>query len=89
MAVDQVIVKRNIITDHCYTCKYPSCMINFDLFTQEIQQLELLCKHLYESSDPVQRQEAEKTLVGFQVDYYIENLINNIICGYLELNSLK
>ncbi|OXA43995.1 Exportin-7 [Folsomia candida] len=33
---------------------------------QEIQQLELLCKHLYESSDPIQRQEAEKTLVEFQ-----------------------
>ncbi|ODN00853.1 Exportin-7 [Orchesella cincta] len=33
---------------------------------QEIQQLELLCKHLYESNDAVQRAEAEKALVNFQ-----------------------
>ncbi|XP_046385117.1 exportin-7 isoform X3 [Ischnura elegans] len=33
---------------------------------QEVQQLELLCKQLYESQDPNQRIEAEKALVGFQ-----------------------
>ncbi|XP_046385116.1 exportin-7 isoform X2 [Ischnura elegans] len=32
----------------------------------EVQQLELLCKQLYESQDPNQRIEAEKALVGFQ-----------------------
>ncbi|ODM92544.1 Exportin-7 [Orchesella cincta] len=33
---------------------------------QDILQLELLCKHLYESNDGVQRAEAEKALVNFQ-----------------------
>lgn len=33
---------------------------------QEIQQLELLCTQLYESSDPNIRVEAEKALVVFQ-----------------------
>lgn len=33
---------------------------------QEIQQLELLCKQLYESQDSAHRAEAEKALVGFQ-----------------------
>lgn len=31
-----------------------------------MRQLELLCKQLYESSDPALRTEAEKTLVNFQ-----------------------
>ncbi|XP_023702744.1 exportin-7 isoform X3 [Cryptotermes secundus] len=33
---------------------------------QEVRQLELLCKQLYESQDASQRAEAEKALVGFQ-----------------------
>ncbi|XP_024219756.1 exportin-7 isoform X1 [Halyomorpha halys] len=33
---------------------------------QEVRQLELLCKQLYESNDPSLRTEAEKTLVNFQ-----------------------
>lgn len=33
---------------------------------QEVHQLELLCKQLYESQDSTQRVEAEKALVGFQ-----------------------
>ncbi|XP_074108338.1 ran-binding protein 16 isoform X1 [Cotesia typhae] len=33
---------------------------------QEVQQLELLCKQLYESQDAAHRAEAEKALVGFQ-----------------------
>ncbi|RZF34199.1 hypothetical protein LSTR_LSTR003609 [Laodelphax striatellus] len=33
---------------------------------QEVRQLELLCKELYESTDPSHRVEAEKALVGFQ-----------------------
>ncbi|XP_026275321.1 exportin-7 isoform X1 [Frankliniella occidentalis] len=33
---------------------------------QEVRQLELLCKQLYESQDSSQRVEAEKALVGFQ-----------------------
>ncbi|XP_044593824.1 exportin-7 isoform X3 [Cotesia glomerata] len=32
----------------------------------EVQQLELLCKQLYESQDAAHRAEAEKALVGFQ-----------------------
>ncbi|KAG8235862.1 hypothetical protein J437_LFUL016469 [Ladona fulva] len=32
----------------------------------EVRQLELLCKQLYESQDPNLRIEAEKALVGFQ-----------------------
>ncbi|XP_039282073.1 exportin-7 isoform X2 [Nilaparvata lugens] len=32
----------------------------------EVRQLELLCKELYESTDPSHRVEAEKALVGFQ-----------------------
>lgn len=33
---------------------------------QEVRQLELLCKQLYESQNPENRAEAEKALVGFQ-----------------------
>lgn len=33
---------------------------------QEVRQLELLCKQLYESQDSAHRAEAEKALVGFQ-----------------------
>lgn len=33
---------------------------------QEVRQLELLCKQLYESQDSSHRAEAEKALVGFQ-----------------------
>ncbi|XP_037091986.1 LOW QUALITY PROTEIN: exportin-7-like [Pollicipes pollicipes] len=33
---------------------------------QQVQQLEILCTRLYESTDPLQRAEAEKTLVQFQ-----------------------
>ncbi|XP_018901722.1 exportin-7 isoform X2 [Bemisia tabaci] len=33
---------------------------------QEVRQLELLCKQLYESQNPNERIEAEKALVGFQ-----------------------
>lgn len=33
---------------------------------QEVRQLELLCKQLYESQDSGHRAEAEKALVGFQ-----------------------
>lgn len=33
---------------------------------QEVRQLELLCKQLYESQDSNHRAEAEKALVGFQ-----------------------
>ncbi|KAJ8703972.1 hypothetical protein PYW07_013266 [Mythimna separata] len=33
---------------------------------QEVIQIELLCKQLYESSDPLVREQAEKAVVGFQ-----------------------
>lgn len=33
---------------------------------QEVRQLELLCKQLYESQDSAHRAEAEKALVAFQ-----------------------
>ncbi|XP_077291179.1 ran-binding protein 16 isoform X2 [Arctopsyche grandis] len=33
---------------------------------QEVRQIELLCKQLYEAQDATLRQEAEKALVGFQ-----------------------
>lgn len=33
-----------------------------------MRQIELLCKQLYEAQDATLRQEAEKALVGFQVD---------------------
>lgn len=33
---------------------------------QEVRQLELLCKQLYESQDSAHRAEAEKALVNFQ-----------------------
>lgn len=33
---------------------------------QEVRQLELLCKQLYESQDSAHRVEAEKALVAFQ-----------------------
>lgn len=33
---------------------------------QEVRQLELLCKQLYESQDSTHRAEAEKALVAFQ-----------------------
>lgn len=33
---------------------------------QEIQQIELLCKQLYESQDPLLREQAEKAVVNFQ-----------------------
>ncbi|XP_043194431.1 exportin-7-B-like isoform X2 [Amphibalanus amphitrite] len=33
---------------------------------QQVRQLEVLCTHLYEATDAVQRAEAEKTLVQFQ-----------------------
>ena len=35
-------------------------------FFQEVAQLELLCKQLYESQDANQMSEAEKALVNFQ-----------------------
>lgn len=44
-----------------------NCLFVITFEFQEIQQLELLCKHLYESNDQVQRAEAEKALVNFQV----------------------
>ncbi|CAK1587578.1 unnamed protein product [Parnassius mnemosyne] len=33
---------------------------------QEVCQIELLCKQLYESQDPIIREQAEKAVVGFQ-----------------------
>ncbi|KAG7298385.1 Exportin-7-B [Plutella xylostella] len=33
---------------------------------QEVQQIELLCRQLYESQDPVVREQAEKAVVAFQ-----------------------
>lgn len=33
---------------------------------QEVRQLELLCKQLYEATDPATRVQAEKSLVVFQ-----------------------
>jgi len=46
---------------------------------QEVQQLEVLCKQLYESQDPNQMSEAEKALVNFQnsSDRY-EARVNNV-----------
>uniref|UniRef100_T1H8L6 Importin N-terminal domain-containing protein n=1 Tax=Rhodnius prolixus TaxID=13249 RepID=T1H8L6_RHOPR len=41
-------------------------LVNQEICEQEVRQLELLCKQLYESSDPTLRVEAEKALVGFQ-----------------------
>lgn len=36
------------------------------LLTKDIQQLEILCKQMYESQDAPIRSEAEKALVAFQ-----------------------
>jgi len=38
----------------------------YHVILQEVRQLELLCKQLYESQNPANRAEAEKALVGFQ-----------------------
>lgn len=37
------------------------------LFKQEVCQIELLCKQLYESQDAIIREQAEKAVVAFQV----------------------
>ena len=39
------------------------------LCIQEVHQLEILCKKLYESTNATERADAEKALVGFQVTY--------------------
>lgn len=41
-------------------------ILTYEIVMQEIRQLELLCKQLYESQDTAVRAEAEKTLVVFQ-----------------------
>lgn len=39
-------------------------------YMQEVHQLEVLCKNLYESTNATERADAEKALVGFQVTSY-------------------
>lgn len=41
------------------------CDIAYTITIQQLAQLELLCRELYESHDPDVRAQAEKTLVGF------------------------
>lgn len=41
-------------------------LINNKYFIKEIQQLEILCKQMYEAQDSILRAEAEKALVAFQ-----------------------
>ena len=38
------------------------------IITQEVCRLEVLCKNLYESTNATERADAEKALVGFQVN---------------------